>query len=110
MFYNRGKCLERLIKSPSVTGYKFPNDEREQDRLDMIHHMFKLALGGKLFLAPIENGPLRILDIGTGTGIWAIEAGTISHFPAAVLQNQLTSLRSRWIAFRRTREFLHPVR
>lgn len=61
-----------------MSGYKFPNDEQEQDRLDMFHHIFKLALGGKLFLAPIQReGPLRILDIGTGTGIWAIEMGKL---------------------------------
>lgn len=41
----------------------------------MFHHIFKLALGGRLFLAPISEGPLRVLDIGTGTGIWAIEFG-----------------------------------
>ena len=32
-------------------------------------------LKGKLFLAPIKD-PKRILDIGTGTGIWAMEMGT----------------------------------
>ncbi|PYH88632.1 S-adenosyl-L-methionine-dependent methyltransferase, partial [Aspergillus ellipticus CBS 707.79] len=56
--------------------YKFPNDEREQDRLDTMHHMVKLAMGGKLHLAPIDvTQPLRVLDVGTGTGIWAIEFG-----------------------------------
>ncbi|KAL4973076.1 S-adenosyl-L-methionine-dependent methyltransferase [Aspergillus desertorum] len=28
--------------------YKFPNDEREQDRLDMLHNMFRLVLHGKV--------------------------------------------------------------
>lgn len=56
-------------------GYKFPNDEPEQDRLDMFHHIFKIVLGGRLFLTPLREGPLRVLDIGTGTGIWAIEFG-----------------------------------
>lgn len=41
----------------------------------MIHHIIKLVLNDRLFLAPIENGPIRVLDIGTGTGLWAIEFG-----------------------------------
>jgi ubiquinone/menaquinone biosynthesis C-methylase UbiE len=41
----------------------------------MAHHMMTLATGGKLHLAPIGDNPQRILDIGTGTGIWAIEMG-----------------------------------
>jgi len=54
--------------------YLYPNDEQELDRLDMQHHMFKLINEGRLFFAPVEN-PQRILDIGTGSGIWAMEMG-----------------------------------
>lgn len=35
------------------------------------HHVQTLVLKGKLFLAPIEN-PQLVVDIGTGTGIWAV--------------------------------------
>ena len=52
--------------------YLLPNDDIEQDRLDLIHHMFLLLLGGKLYTAPLEN-PQKVLDVGTGTGIWAID-------------------------------------
>jgi hypothetical protein len=52
--------------------YALPNDEAEQDRLDMMHHIYSLMLGGKLHLAPLKN-PQNILDVGTGTGIWAID-------------------------------------
>lgn len=55
--------------------YIYPNDEQELDRLDMQHHMFKLVNDGKLFFAPIQD-PKRILDVGTGSGIWPIELGT----------------------------------
>ena len=41
----------------------------------MVHHMFKLMMDGRLYLAPIEEGSLRVLDIGTGTGAWAIDMG-----------------------------------
>ena len=52
--------------------YSMPNDEGEQDRLDLFHHMFLLLLGGKLYSTPLEN-PQNVLDVGTGTGIWAID-------------------------------------
>jgi ribosomal protein L11 methylase PrmA len=32
-------------------------------------------LDDKLHLAPIGENPQRILDVGTGTGIWAIDMG-----------------------------------
>ena len=51
-----------------------PNDESELDRLDLMHQMMRITLGNKLYLSPIEK-PAKILDIGTGTGIWAIEMG-----------------------------------
>jgi ubiquinone/menaquinone biosynthesis C-methylase UbiE len=34
-----------------------------------------LRCGGELHLAPIGENPQRILDLGTGTGIWAIDMG-----------------------------------
>ena len=49
-----------------------PNDEKEQDRLDLFHHLFLSLLGGRLWTAPLDN-PHRVLDVGTGTGIWAID-------------------------------------
>lgn len=42
--------------------------------LDLQHHLFLLTLDGKLGLAPVSQ-PNYVLDIGTGTGIWAIEYG-----------------------------------
>lgn len=51
-----------------------PNDDVEQERLDLQHHTFKLYLDGRLHLAPLPaDGPRRCLDVGTGTGIWAVE-------------------------------------
>lgn len=51
--------------------YWGPNDELAKEILDFAHHMYLLTLDQKLHLAPIEN-PHTILDVGTGTGIWAI--------------------------------------
>jgi len=34
-----------------------------------------MSLDGKLLIAPIGPSPQRVLDIATGTGLWAIEFG-----------------------------------
>lgn len=52
--------------------YFLPNDGDEQDRLDMQHEGINTLLDGKLAWAPIDQ-PKRVLDIATGTGIWAIQ-------------------------------------
>lgn len=54
--------------------YNFPNDNDEQEREDMVHTMLKLPCNQKLYFAPIISNPQEVLDIRTGTGIWAIES------------------------------------
>ncbi|KAF2009447.1 S-adenosyl-L-methionine-dependent methyltransferase [Aaosphaeria arxii CBS 175.79] len=71
--------------------YFFPNDDEENDRLDLYHHIQTLRLDGELHLAPIGQDPQRILDIGTGTGIWAIDMG--DKYPSAeVLGNDISPI------------------
>ncbi|MCJ1378816.1 hypothetical protein MMC17_001915 [Xylographa soralifera] len=53
--------------------YYLPNDEIETDRLDLQHHVWRLTLNGALYLSPISDNIASVLDVGTGTGIWAIE-------------------------------------
>ncbi|KAL1970259.1 hypothetical protein VTN77DRAFT_5419 [Rasamsonia byssochlamydoides] len=70
-------------------GYMLPNDDTERDRLDMVHEMFLVTTDRKLFLAPIGPSPQRVLDLCTGTGIWAIQFG--DEFPSAeVIGNDLS--------------------
>jgi ubiquinone/menaquinone biosynthesis C-methylase UbiE len=61
------------------TPYVLPKDRAEGDRLDLQHHLLKLAAGG-LYRAPIRQ-PRAILDVATGTGIWAREMAL--EFPKA---------------------------
>jgi len=43
--------------------------------IDIQHQLFVLTLHGELHLAPLGEGVHNVLDIATGTGIWAIDFG-----------------------------------
>ncbi|PVH97141.1 S-adenosyl-L-methionine-dependent methyltransferase [Periconia macrospinosa] len=76
--------------------YLLPNDEHEQDHMDILGHIFSLILSGRLFLAPIAESPQRILDLGTGTGLWAIEMGDM--YPSAeVIGNDLSPIQPKMV-------------
>lgn len=77
--------------------YILPNDDREQDRLDLNHHLCRLVVGGALFRVPLElEGPARVIDLGTGTGIWAIEMA--DEYPSAeVTGTDLSPIQSTWV-------------
>jgi hypothetical protein len=56
--------------------YPFPNDPAEQDRLDLQHQLFLLTQNQKLLNCPADPSKLhRVLDLGTGTGIWVMDFG-----------------------------------
>ncbi|KAF5619429.1 TAM domain protein [Fusarium sp. NRRL 25303] len=76
--------------------YPLPNDEAEQNREDMLHAMMLEATDGRLFYAPVGENPQRIADLGTGTGIWAIEIG--EKYPSAeVLGLDLSPIQPTWV-------------
>ncbi|KAL9055047.1 MAG: hypothetical protein Q9206_003304 [Seirophora lacunosa] len=75
--------------------YWGPNDETHNDQQDIAHHAWRLALNQSLYLAPIQR-PSRILDVGTGTGIWAIEMA--ETFPdAEVVGTDLSPIQPTWV-------------
>lgn len=76
--------------------YLIPNDEREQDRLDLVHHIWAVILGGEPYRAPIPAGVSRILDFGTGTGSWAIDVAD-KHPEALVTGTDLSPIQPSWI-------------
>ncbi|KAF5020568.1 hypothetical protein F66182_7400 [Fusarium sp. NRRL 66182] len=82
--------------------YLVPNDDEEQDRMDLGHHIYRLLLGGKLYLAPIANDVKRVLDLGTGTGIWAMDFAETP--PNCVFE--IDDFESEWL-FRQPFDFIH---
>jgi SAM-dependent methyltransferase len=90
--YENGRRYHRFREGQ----YNFPNDDPEQEREDMKHAMMKLLCKQKLHFAPIGDHPQQILDMGTGTGIWAIEMG--DQFRSAnVLGVDLSPIQPDWL-------------
>ncbi|KAK1841341.1 UMTA [Colletotrichum chrysophilum] len=76
--------------------YSYPNDETESDRLEMQHNLFLVTYDNKLGTAPPNDTSLgvevkRVLDVGTGTGVWAVEFGD-EHPEAEVLGVDLSAI------------------
>src|SRR6266498_2013818 len=92
------------------------------DRNDFQHCKFTLLMNNKLHLAPIVPSPQKILDLGTGSGIWAIEfadkypsAEVIGVDTAAVqpqdvpvnLQFEVDDIENDWLWPKNTFDFIH---
>ncbi|RGP77203.1 hypothetical protein FLONG3_4718 [Fusarium longipes] len=61
--------------------YAFPNDDAENDRLDLQDNLYLITLDGKRALNPGAETAKKVLDMGTGTGIWALEFGKCPVVP-----------------------------
>jgi len=75
--YENGRTYHSYKANEGVA-YFLPNDDREVDRLDLQHAIMVMMQGNQLYLSPAgkEGKPFkRVLDIGTGSGIWAMEFG-----------------------------------
>ena len=79
----------------SENAYWLPNDEIEIERLDIQHHAWRLSLNGKLHVSPIRNDIANAVDIGTGTGQWAIEFAD-AHPATKVLGTDLSPIQPPW--------------
>ncbi|MCJ1270533.1 hypothetical protein MMC22_010430 [Lobaria immixta] len=108
----------------SVMVPMFPNDEDEQDRMDIQHEMYMRACDHRLHFAPFDDTKgKKVFDVGTGTGIWCIQMGDL--FPEAeVLGNDLSPIQpamvpqnvrfevddveSRWMLVKQCYENLRP--
>ncbi|KAI1080134.1 S-adenosyl-L-methionine-dependent methyltransferase [Whalleya microplaca] len=76
--------------------YFTPNDEQQMQSVDITHHYLMILLEDKLFLAPIKEDVEKVLDVGTGTGIWAIDFA--DQFPhAEVIGTDLSPTQPLWV-------------
>jgi ubiquinone/menaquinone biosynthesis C-methylase UbiE len=72
------------------------NDEAQNESLDIIHHVLTLLLDGNLFRAPIPDDVQKVVDVGTGTGIWAIDFA--DKYPGAtVIGTEVSPIQPSWV-------------
>ncbi|KAJ9156093.1 Methyltransferase domain-containing protein [Pleurostoma richardsiae] len=72
------------------------NDEQASETLDLAHHFLTLCLDDKLHLAPLAKTIQKALDIGTGTGIWAIDFA--DQYPdCEVIGTDLSPIQPSWV-------------
>ncbi|EKJ69302.1 hypothetical protein FPSE_10555 [Fusarium pseudograminearum CS3096] len=78
------------------TDYWGPIDEAGQEVMDINHHILTLLMGNKLYLALLSKDIQAAVDIGTGTGIWAVEFA--DKFPnASVIGTDLAPIQPSWV-------------
>ncbi|KAF9346904.1 hypothetical protein BGX34_003545 [Mortierella sp. NVP85] len=61
--------------------YMLPNDLTESDRLDAQHYLVRFVFKGNYNVPLDPHAHLKILDVATGTGVWALEMA--HEFPKA---------------------------
>ncbi|KAK0725572.1 S-adenosyl-L-methionine-dependent methyltransferase [Lasiosphaeris hirsuta] len=83
----------RTYHAYKAGSYFMPNDEHENSRLDLQHNLCVMTLGDKLYSSPVgKKMPLnRVLDGGTGTGIWAMDFAD-EHPETAVVGTDLSPI------------------
>jgi len=58
--------------------YVMPNDDREQERMNITYHSLRMSMEDKLYIAPLEH-PTAVLDAGTGTYVLRGNALKVTH-------------------------------
>ncbi|KAF5724613.1 mRNA 3 end-processing YTH1 [Fusarium mundagurra] len=76
--------------------YWATNDAQQTEAMDIIHHFLVLILDGKLHLAPLKDDIKTVLDVGTGTGIWAIDFAD-EHPQAEVIGTDISPIQPSWV-------------
>ncbi|KAF4341197.1 demethylmenaquinone methyltransferase [Fusarium beomiforme] len=69
------------------------NDERQNEAMDIAHHMFTLSQDGELHLAPLSDDIQKVLDVGCGT-----DSDFADKFPGCeVIGTDISPIQPSWV-------------
>jgi len=72
------------------------NDEQALESLDIYSHLCFLSNGKKYYNAPLTEDVMNVLDIGTGTGVWAIDFADM-HPNCEVIGTDISPTQPSWV-------------
>ncbi|KAK7742976.1 hypothetical protein SLS63_000544 [Diaporthe eres] len=72
------------------------NDEMQNEAMDINHHFLSLCADNKLYFAPLGGNVQKVLDVGTGTGLWAIDFAD-DHPEANVIGTDISPIQPKWV-------------
>lgn len=72
------------------------NDEMQNEAMDINHHFLSLCADNKLYFAPLGDNVQKVLDVGTGTGLWAIDFAD-DHPEANVIGTDISPIQPKWV-------------
>ena len=76
--------------------YWAANDDRALESMDLYSHLCYLLNDKQLHKAPLDKGIKRALDIGTGTGVWAMDFA--DAFPdCEVIGTDISPIQPSWV-------------
>lgn len=84
--FRRGKYMfpvdevRRPVRVAPDRAERLTLGQAEMDKLDILHKFFVMVRGGRHFTSPLSTSEPRIMDLGCGTGIWAIDVAEYGPF------------------------------
>ncbi|KAK3348395.1 S-adenosyl-L-methionine-dependent methyltransferase [Neurospora tetraspora] len=91
--------LGRTYHSDSVTDTEYwgPNDAKANEMLDIFHATLVRLFDGKLYTSPLNEKEIEnAIDIGTGTGVWAIDFAD-DHPNCNVIGTDISPIQPSWV-------------